>query len=143
MSRPKGSKNKPKKPPLFKNAGICGLCNEAVTSTHRHDFCQCSCGNLFVDGGNDYQRYGWDSERENGKSVLWNNFTRTWQTLANLGKEPEEKEVKKKVKKEVGHSSIGKKGVIMAKLIKKEEKKKVEKEEKKEEKTPRRKLLIY
>ena len=68
-----------------------------------------------MDGGNDYQLYGWDSERENGKSVLWNNFTKTWQTLANLRKESEEKEVKKKV----------------------------EKEEKKEEKTSRRKLLTY
>jgi len=99
MSRPKGSKNKPKKTPYTrKNAGICGLCNESVISTHRHDFCQCSCGNLFVDGGHDYQRYGFDSERENGKSVLWNNSTSTWQTLANFGKVPEKK-VKKKVEK--------------------------------------------
>lgn len=43
----------------------CLLCGDVIESTHRHDFNQCKCGNLFVDGGNDYQRlgveYGWDS----------------------------------------------------------------------------------
>jgi len=32
----------------------CGKCREIIESKHRHDFVTCSCGNLSVDGGNDY-----------------------------------------------------------------------------------------
>lgn len=36
----------------------CLKCKEVLQSKHRHDFVQCSCGNLFVDGGSDYLRMG-------------------------------------------------------------------------------------
>jgi len=43
---------------IVRNAAQCLLCNDIVESTHRHDFQQCSCGNVFVDGGYDYIRCG-------------------------------------------------------------------------------------
>lgn len=37
----------------------CLKCNTILESKYRHDFVQCKCENkTFVDGGNDYCRYG-------------------------------------------------------------------------------------
>lgn len=36
----------------------CPNCKEIIYSRARHDFKRCSCGNVFVDGGRDYIRYG-------------------------------------------------------------------------------------
>lgn len=41
------------------NAGQCLGCGDVLESRHRHDFVECSCGGLFLDGGLDYQRVGW------------------------------------------------------------------------------------
>lgn len=32
--------------------------HELLESKHRHDWQQCSCGDVYVDGGNDYSRLG-------------------------------------------------------------------------------------
>lgn len=40
----------------------CVICGETIQSKHRHDFVECSCGNIFVDGGNDYLRMGFKKE---------------------------------------------------------------------------------
>lgn len=37
----------------------CRECNDVIESTSRHDFKYCTCGNVFVDGGEDYLRFGW------------------------------------------------------------------------------------
>lgn len=34
----------------------CLVCGDVIESKHRHDFVTCSCGNLSLDGGNDYMR---------------------------------------------------------------------------------------
>lgn len=39
---------------LAKNQRICPKCNEVISSTHTHDFVQCKCGYLGIDGGMDY-----------------------------------------------------------------------------------------
>ena len=36
----------------------CLKCNGIIESFYRHDFKWCSCGNIFIDGGKDYLRYG-------------------------------------------------------------------------------------
>lgn len=36
----------------------CLVCESVVWSKYRHDFCSCSCGQCFIDGGRDYTRYG-------------------------------------------------------------------------------------
>lgn len=36
----------------------CTLCGDIITSAHTHDFVRCSCGNAFIDGGDEYIRVG-------------------------------------------------------------------------------------
>lgn len=38
------------------NKAKCRLCGEVLISEHRHDWKQCRCGELSIDGGNDYIR---------------------------------------------------------------------------------------
>lgn len=40
------------------NALVCLKCRSLIVSLHRHDFRACECGAIFVDGGNDYHRWG-------------------------------------------------------------------------------------
>ena len=40
------------------NAAKCKLCHDVIESKDRHDFAQCKCGEIFVDGGLDYIRAG-------------------------------------------------------------------------------------
>lgn len=44
---------------IIRNAAKCHDCGVTVESKHRHDFQECECGNIFVDGGLDYLRRGW------------------------------------------------------------------------------------
>ena len=37
----------------------CKKCNDIIESLHSHDFKRCGCGEIFIDGGTDFQRYGW------------------------------------------------------------------------------------
>lgn len=39
---------------IVHNRARCLECGEILESTHRHDFVQCSCGALAVDGGHAY-----------------------------------------------------------------------------------------
>lgn len=38
------------------NKAQCLICGMVLQSNHRHDFKCCTCGNLCVDGGNDYHK---------------------------------------------------------------------------------------
>lgn len=40
------------------NKAECLLCHDVIESTHRHDFVKCKCGEIFIDGGLDYNRCG-------------------------------------------------------------------------------------
>ena len=42
------------------NAVKCLKCNDIIESKHVHDFRYCSCKHVFVDGGPNYKRRGWD-----------------------------------------------------------------------------------
>ena len=42
----------------------CLKCGEIIESTYRHHFKECSCGNVFVDGGDDYLRFGIQNDRK-------------------------------------------------------------------------------
>lgn len=37
----------------------CKRCGTEIKSMHVHDFVECSCGSIFVDGGSQYTRLGW------------------------------------------------------------------------------------
>lgn len=41
---------------IYQNSAKCRKCGEEVISKHRHDFVQCKCGAIAVDGGRDYLR---------------------------------------------------------------------------------------
>lgn len=43
---------------IIRNAARCNKCGDIIQSTHRHDFVECKCGSIFVDGGNEYLRAG-------------------------------------------------------------------------------------
>jgi len=40
------------------NKAKCRKCGDIIESKHRHDFVNCKCGAIFVDGGKDYLRRG-------------------------------------------------------------------------------------
>ena len=37
---------------------FCNHCEDVIYSKYRHDFVECTCGKIFVDGGQDYFRFG-------------------------------------------------------------------------------------
>ena len=39
---------------IVKNKAKCLKCGDVIESIDRHDYVQCSCGNISVDGGKDY-----------------------------------------------------------------------------------------
>lgn len=41
----------------------CKKCRDIIESKHRHDFTLCKCKAIFIDGGIDFQRYGWGLDR--------------------------------------------------------------------------------
>jgi hypothetical protein len=47
---------------ITKNAAECAKCKDVIVSKHRHDMVHCSCGEIFIDGGNDYQRVGFKDQ---------------------------------------------------------------------------------
>lgn len=47
-----------KKKWIVLNAAHCLLCGDSIVSRHVHDYVECKCGNVFVDGGTEYFRYG-------------------------------------------------------------------------------------
>lgn len=44
---------------IIRNAIKCNTCGDVIESTYTHDFVQCSCGRVFVDGGHEYLRRGY------------------------------------------------------------------------------------
>lgn len=47
----------------------CLKCGDIIKSYSRHDFKYCSCENVFVDGGDDYLRYGCHGEPDSFKLI--------------------------------------------------------------------------
>lgn len=46
--------------PEFPNAARCTVCDEVLYSRRVHDFVSCSGGHIFIDGGSQYMRCGFD-----------------------------------------------------------------------------------
>ncbi len=46
----------PERPVIVSNSAYCSGCGEHIYSTFRHDMQWCKCGNIAVDGGQDYFR---------------------------------------------------------------------------------------
>ena len=41
---------------IIRNAIRCNHCGDVIESTYRHNYVECSCGTVAVDGGTDYLR---------------------------------------------------------------------------------------
>ena len=46
---------------ITRNAIRCNHCGDVIESTYRHDYIQCSCGKVAVDGGTDYLRRSFEN----------------------------------------------------------------------------------
>ncbi|HDJ5075824.1 TPA: hypothetical protein PQS58_002000 [Staphylococcus aureus] len=53
---------------IIRNIAKCKICDDVIESKHTHDYVMCKCGAIFLDGGKKYQRYGWWTEKVQGKS---------------------------------------------------------------------------
>ena len=49
----------PERRRITRSRARCTKCGAIVESKHAHDFVSCPCGSIFLDGGPDYVRYGW------------------------------------------------------------------------------------
>lgn len=54
---------------LLKNSIQCPICKDIIISYSTHDFKRCSCKNISIDGGRDYQRYSWKKEKPKNLAV--------------------------------------------------------------------------
>ena len=61
----------------------CNQCQDIIESKHRHDYVRCRCNSIFVDGGNDYLRYGGDL---NSILVEHNNKWLTYNEISEIDK---------------------------------------------------------
>jgi len=50
---------------IITNKVKCRLCGDVIESTYRNDIKSCKCGEITVDGGTDYIRRGWQTDRAN------------------------------------------------------------------------------
>lgn len=55
---------------ILVNKVRCKKCNDIIESKHSNDFKKCKCGAIFLDGGNDYQRFGWGINQSEEKAEL-------------------------------------------------------------------------
>ena len=47
---------------ILANAAKCTKCGDEIYSSSRHDFTECKCKNIFVDGGQAYIRHGFSDK---------------------------------------------------------------------------------
>ena len=70
---------------------ICLECNTILESLSRHDFVQCKCpNNLFLDGGEDYLRFG---GKDLSKIGFWDEKEQKFNTLKISDKKDEQLEL--------------------------------------------------
>jgi len=56
---------------IVENAVLCNKCEDHIFSKTRHDFVECSCGNIAVDGGQEYLRRVGAGIREGYTDLSW------------------------------------------------------------------------
>ena len=48
---------------ILSNKAQCLICKDIIESKYRHDFVRCTCKNISVDGGRDYIKRGFRSDK--------------------------------------------------------------------------------
>lgn len=56
---------------ILENAAECYLCKEYIRSNNRHDFKECRCGNIAVDGGSWYAKRNYRSSNYRDIIVMY------------------------------------------------------------------------
>lgn len=73
---------------IIQNAVICNKCETMIFSKHRHDLVECPCGNIFVDGGQEYLRRGGKGISDHSYcDVSWELPDDLYRACANAAKE--------------------------------------------------------
>lgn len=49
---------------ILRNMAQCLYCKDVVTSEHEHDYKECSCGKLAIDGGTSYLKRSFANSRK-------------------------------------------------------------------------------
>lgn len=62
------------------NRAKCTKCDSIIESKSVHDFVECKCGRIFVDGGLTYQRFGF---KEISDLLIWNCATNDFEKVTN------------------------------------------------------------
>ena len=70
---------KPKPEYAGRNLALCKLCGDLIESKSRHDFVSCKCGEISVDGGNDYCRALFKNPHN---FLFYDKKTNKWKELA-------------------------------------------------------------
>ena len=92
---------------IIQNAVICNKCDEFIFSAHRHDFRECKCGNIAVDGGQDYlRRVGKGIADRTYTDMSWELPEELYRACANAAKEAVE----------TGRNVVGIANAVMRKL---------------------------
>lgn len=80
---------------IILNRAKCLLCNDVIISYHVHDYRQCKCGNLSVDGGTFYIKRGFQKTEDYEDMNLYDDSpfeiireNLHWGTRGKSGKEP-------------------------------------------------------
>lgn len=55
---------------IVRNRARCKICGDILESTSRHDFKQCKCEAMAVDGGHDYISRAWDPKYGDKDDVI-------------------------------------------------------------------------
>lgn len=63
---------------IVMNAAICNKCDDFIVSKHRHDFITCGCGNVSVDGGQEYLRRSGGIIRNEDGTVVRSYIDMSW-----------------------------------------------------------------
>ena len=73
---------------IIQNAVSCNKCDDFIFSAHRHDFRECKCGNIFVDGGQEYLRRGGKALEDGSYTDMsWELPEELYRACANAAKE--------------------------------------------------------
>jgi hypothetical protein len=72
---------------ILLNKAKCRVCGDEIISTHRHDYKECSCGSIMVDGGKDYLRRGGSQENFEDMSIIVDEAPRLGLQLLSGGQE--------------------------------------------------------
>ena len=72
---------------IITNVLQCKLCNDLIFSKHVHDYKQCKCGFVSIDGGNEYLKRGYNAAKlkeffPEGHQITYEEASEYWKDLS-------------------------------------------------------------